>query len=88
MPPEQEIRQKLRAMLDTNYAGNVAAMFSAYDHNQDGRIDHGDLMDLLLDAGIGGMLSRSIIADQIIQRVDTDHDGCISLTELQGVMLP
>lgn len=73
--------QKVTHVVTTAYSGDWKKAFVAFDKNEDGKIDRGELTDLLARCEIGYALTRPIIAAQILALMDTDNDGAISFEE-------
>lgn len=83
-PREIEVRDKLTAMVATEFNGDMKAAFTFFDLDADGKIGQTELHSMLTTAGIGNVLTRNWWVSGIISRLDKDGDGEISWDEFQA----
>jgi Ca2+-binding EF-hand superfamily protein len=79
---EQEVRDRLAALVKNQFNGDAQAAFAHYDRDGDGKISRDHLCLLCEDAGIGNRFTRGRWVDGIMEKVDKDGDGFISKAEL------
>lgn len=78
----KEVIQKVQALVAKAFGGDYAAAFKHYDMDGNSKLGPKDLWVLLADAGVGNVLTRKSWVNGIIQQLDKDGDGAISIPEL------
>lgn len=81
---EQEVRDKLTAMVASDFGGIPETAFNYFDIDQNGKIGQTELHSMLTTAGVGNVLTRNWWVSGIISRLDSDADGEISWAEFQA----
>lgn len=98
-PEELELADKVQKLVAEKFEGDYQRAFNFYDTDTltadgkiktgpDGKINKEELKRLLSEAHVGNMVTRGTWADQIIEKLDKDHDKCISWQEFQAIMTP
>ena len=82
---ERELKQKVGALVQSRFGGDMKKAFAHYDSDKNGSISKGELTQLLSDAGVGSGLTRGMWASGIIGKLDGDGDGAISWGEFDSV---
>lgn len=85
---EQELIDKVTALVKIKFGGDWLVAFMHYDKTNTGDITVGELIDMLADAGVGWRWTRKAWAEAVIDRLDSDNDHVISLSEFRAVFLP
>lgn len=84
---QEQLVEKIEALLQKKYGstdeGSMRKLFDAYDSNADGKIDKGELSQLLKDADIGNSLTRGTWVKGIIEKLDQNADKAISWDEFK-----
>jgi Ca2+-binding EF-hand superfamily protein len=84
---QKQLIEKIEAMLQKKYGSTDEAsmkkLFDEYDANADGKIDKGELSQLLKDADIGNALTRGTWVKGIIEKLDQNGDKAISWDEFR-----
>lgn len=80
-----ELKTKIAALVRESYGGDYRTAFAHYDPDQDG-IAAEELKQLLEDAEVGNLFTRSSWVSGIIARVDTNQDGRISWAEFERII--
>jgi Ca2+-binding EF-hand superfamily protein len=84
---QQQLVEKIEALLKKKYGAvdeaSMKKLFDAYDANSDGKIDKGELTQLLKDADIGNALTRGAWVKGIIDKLDQNADKAISWDEFK-----
>lgn len=80
-----ELKTKVAALVRDSYGGDYRRAFAHYDPDQDG-IAAEELKQLLEDADVGNLFTRSSWVAGIIARVDDNQDGRISWAEFERVI--
>jgi Ca2+-binding EF-hand superfamily protein len=83
---KRELTDKVNRLIADRFSGDYGRALAHYDKNQDGRVDRGELGQLLADAGIGNWLTRGAWAQGIVAALDADKDGTISASELNAIL--
>ena len=90
MAPEIELITKVRQLLIKQHGcDDVAALertFHAYDRNRTGRLEVDELSLVLLDAGVGNKLTRSLWVKGILARLDHDRDDALSWEDFSPLL--
>lgn len=81
----RELVSKLKA-LSARRGESWPELFAAYDHDHDGQIDADELEALLQAADVGNGFTRGAWATGILEHLDKDDSGGVSLAELNGVI--
>jgi hypothetical protein len=82
----QELTTQLTALVNAPpYNGDYSAAFAHYA-GPDGLIDSAGLTQLLTDANIGNRFTRHFWASGIMEALDTNKDGRLSLAEIQAAI--
>ena len=85
MNPQQEVIQKVRALLVNNYGGfDVHALrraFDTYDADKDGHLDVVELTRVFTDAGIGNRLTRGMWVKGVLDGLAAERDDALSWEE-------
>jgi hypothetical protein len=85
LPTQAAVVSAIKKLVDTKYGGDYKAAFDHYAKN--GAVDKDGVVQLVKDAGYGGMLDpTSAIASAIMKAVDANGDGKISWEEFNAVM--
>ena len=85
--PENIAALKAVEMMESHLKTNnidSASMFSSFDLNKDGSINHFELMEGLKKIGVEGLTPLDI--DALVSILDSDGDGKIQLIELQTIL--
>ena len=85
--PENIAALKAVDMMESHLKTNnidSASMFSSFDLNKDGSINHFELMEGLKKIGVEGLTPLDI--DALVSILDSDGDGKIQLIELQTIL--
>lgn len=82
-----EVIAKVKALVATKYNSDYMAAFKSYDLDHNGRLGHKDVGKLLDDCNVGNWLTRGVWATGIINQLDKDRDGTISIPELMAAFL-
>lgn len=80
-----ELKTKIAALVRDSYGGDYKRAFAHYDPDQDG-IAAEELKQLLEDAEIGNLFTRSSWVSGIIARVDANQDGRIAWAEFERII--
>ena len=80
-----ELKTKIAALVRDSYGGDYRKAFAHYDEDQDG-ISAEELKQLLEDADVGNLFTRSSWVAGIIGRVDANQDGRVSWAEFERVI--
>lgn len=84
---QEQLVEKIEAFLQKKYEstdeGAMRKLFDTYDANADGKIDKGELAQLLKDADIGNSLTRGTWVKGIIEKLDQNADKAISWDEFK-----
>jgi Ca2+-binding EF-hand superfamily protein len=80
---EQELKTKVRNLVESRFGGDYRKAFECYDRNSDGGIDRDEVMNVLRQAGVGSGLTRGAWADGALDRLDTNHNGRVEWREFQ-----
>jgi hypothetical protein len=80
-----EMIQAARDLVTERFGGDRRAAWQFYA-GQDGMVGRDEITTFLLNAGIGGWITRGVIASTILKEVDTDGDGRISWDEGQAAI--
>jgi Ca2+-binding EF-hand superfamily protein len=87
---QQQLVEKIEALLQKKYGGTdegaMKKLFDSYDGNADGKIDKGELTQLLKDVDIGNTLTRGVWVKGIIEKLDLNADKAISWDEFKAVL--
>ena len=81
---KQQLKEKITRLVDDRFNGDLDKAFRHYDGDGDGKINPGELTELLKDAGIGNWLTRGQWVKAIVDALDVDRDGAISKEELKA----
>lgn len=84
--PREEVIAKVSRLCRDSCRGDWAALFRKYDGDSDGIVQARELRGLLEDAGVGSFITRSRWVSGVMQELDRNEDGGISLVELQDAM--
>ncbi len=89
----KEVVARVKALVATKFNGDYMGAFNHYDLDKSGKLGPKDLWGLLEDAGVGNFATRKFWIDGIIDRLDKNKDGAISIPELaaaflEGVVFP
>jgi hypothetical protein len=82
---EKELKQKVGALVSSQFGGDYKKAFTHYDGDKDGAVTKGELVQLLEDAGVGNGITRGMWAKGIIAKLDTSHDKGIQWGEFESV---
>jgi hypothetical protein len=85
MTDRAEVVAAIKQLCQTKYAGDYRAGFVDYATNG-GKLDTGDIENVLRDAGIGSWATRWIIAADVLKELDTDGDELVSWDEFQAAL--
>lgn len=86
--PKKELVTKVRHLVDLRHGGDFNSAFRHYanSHSADAKVNRGELIQLLTDAGIGNSLTRGRWASGVMEEIDTDGDDKISASEFAGAI--
>lgn len=84
MDKRDEVIQKIKKLVDTEFDGNTEKAFFFFDDDKDGKINWHELFNVARDADIGNRITRSAWVSGIMKELDKDGDGFISREELFG----
>lgn len=84
----QSVISAVTELVNREHNGNWEFAFVAADQDRDDRINDLELSDVLKRAGYKTSLIRWPIVRAILDEVDTDKDGSISLAEFKAVFQP
>jgi hypothetical protein len=79
----QEMIDRVKALVDTRYSGDWKAAFAAYAGQEDKLTEDG-VKSLLKDAGVGTFVTRGVYAKAVVDALDQDKDGAVSVEELEA----
>jgi Ca2+-binding EF-hand superfamily protein len=82
----KELQDKLTALAADKFGGDVHKLFYAYADQQTKEMNKDELIQLLSDASVGNWLTRGAWASGIMDAVDTNKDGLISVDELNVIL--
>jgi hypothetical protein len=82
---EKELKQKVGALVASQFGGDYKKAFSHFDSDKDGSVTKGELVQLLEEAGVGNGITRGMWAKKIIEKLDTSHDKGIQWAEFESV---
>jgi hypothetical protein len=82
---EKELKEKVGALVSSQFGGDYKKAFTHYDTSKDGSVTKGELVQLLEDAGVGNGITRGIWAKKIIEKLDTSQDKGIEWNEFESV---
>lgn len=90
MSAEEEVKSKISALCTKKFGDSsptsMKKLFASYDGNGDGKINKSELVRILDDAGVNIFLApQSMVAGQIISKIDQDGDGQITWPEYAKV---
>ena len=85
-PRVKELTTKIQALLDNKFSGSTETAFAHYDKGNNGTLSYEEVIDVLRDADVGNRFTRGMWASGIIDKLDTDKDGCISKVEFFSVL--
>ena len=80
-----ELKTKIAALVRDSFGGDYKKAFAYYDPDQDG-IGSDELSQLLEEAGVGNIFTRSSWVAGILDKVDSDQDGRISWAEFEQIL--
>lgn len=80
-----ELKTKIAALVRDSFGGDYKKAFGYYDPDQDG-IGSDELSQLLEEADVGNVFTRSSWVAGILDKVDTDQDGRISWAEFEQIL--
>lgn len=83
-----EVVSKVKKMVDDKFGGDWTAAFRMYATGTKNLVNEDGLWDMLKDAGVGNVFTRSMIVDRILSVVDRDGDGAVSWEEFSFVLKP
>jgi Ca2+-binding EF-hand superfamily protein len=82
---QEELIGKIQALLEKKYGDSslesMRKLFDAYDSNGDGKIDPGELEQLLADAGVGNRFTRGLWTKGVVDALDENADRAIDWDE-------
>lgn len=86
----RELTEKIRALVDTRFGGDLDAAFRHYDRRGDRALDRDELGRLLEEAGVGNFLTRGAWVSGIIEHFDripgAIENGMVDWPELQRAL--
>jgi hypothetical protein len=82
---EKELKQKVGALVSTQFGGDYKKAFTHYDSDKDGSVTKSELVELLEQAGVGNGITRGMWAKKIIEKLDASHDKGIQWAEFESV---
>ena len=80
-----ELKTKIAALVRDNFGGDYRKAFAYYDPDQDG-ISSDELSQLLEEAGVGNVFTRSSWVSGILEKVDVDQNGRVSWVEFERIV--
>ncbi len=85
---KRELVRKVSDLVDRRYHGSYEDAFRFYARkgSSDGKVDSTELTQLLADASVGNMFTRSAWVSGIMGSMDKDGDGKISWNEFESVI--
>lgn len=86
-PREKELKEKVTALVGRTFGGDWDRAFRHYARmgGDSGLVDDDAVSAMLKDAGIGNAFTRGAWTSGVIEKLDTDKDDAISLTEFRTV---
>ncbi len=63
----------------------IFTLLMQYDSDADNYLDHGEVVKMLQDAGVGNLFTRPVSASQLIKDFDQNGDGKLSWREFKAV---
>ena len=80
---EQELADKLSAVVQDRFGGDYDKAFEYFDKDNDATLNRSELSDALGDIGIGNFITRGMWVDGIMEKLDkSPTDGKLSYDEL------
>lgn len=86
MTAREEVIAKVGRYCRDECGGNWAALFRKYDGDGNGIVTARELRSLLEDAGVGSFITRDRWVRGVLEELDRNEDGGISLVELMDAM--
>lgn len=82
----REVIQKVEKYVRGVFQGSYNAAFEDFDRDDDGKIVHAELVELLKAAEVGSRLTRGAYARGVMDALDTDNDGAITWEEFEKAL--
>jgi hypothetical protein len=82
---QRELKEKVGALVTSQFGGDYKKAFAHYDSEKNGTVTKSELVQLLEDAGVGNGLTRGMWAKGIIEKLDTSQDKGIQWSEFESV---
>lgn len=82
-----EVIRKVNAYVKATFAGQYKAAFEDFDRNNDGKINHNELVEFLKACEVGNKLTRGAYARGVMDAMDADKDGEITWEEFEKVLV-
>ena len=84
----RELKRKVGKLVREKFGGNYRKAFQHYAglKKKDGKVDAKELYQLLEDADVGNWATRGKWVSGVMEKLDKDKDGSISLQEFEAVM--
>jgi Ca2+-binding EF-hand superfamily protein len=83
LPTRETVIRDATAYVNQYFNGDWTGAFNRYAIH--GQINRDGLMDFLREAGIGSPFTRGPVAGAIMQEIDKDSDGWITLQEFESI---
>lgn len=83
LPSRDSVIADVTALVANRFNRDWTAAYNHYARN--GRVGKTELMVILKDADAVGSILRGTVADSILEEVDADNDGYITLAEFESI---
>lgn len=86
IPTRDSVIADVTALVANDFGGSWSSAFHHYAVND--RVGKPQLSQILKDANAVGSILRGTVADSILEEVDADKDGYITLSEFESIHQP